>query len=87
MNVTIVDYNSGNISSVINSFKEVAKAKVNIDYNGPDTIFLGYKDTSATAKLLHILKDDKSVENLKEKEKGLASQELLVKVIKIELQE
>ena len=30
MNVTIVDYNSGNISSVINSFKEVAKDKVNI---------------------------------------------------------
>ena len=30
MNVTIVDYNSGNISSVINSFKEVAKGKVNI---------------------------------------------------------
>ncbi|MDA9150583.1 imidazole glycerol phosphate synthase subunit HisH [Candidatus Pelagibacter sp.] len=31
MNVTIVDYNSGNISSVINSFKEVAKHKVNIE--------------------------------------------------------
>ena len=31
MNVTIVDYNSGNISSVINSFKEVAKNKVNIN--------------------------------------------------------
>ena len=30
MKVTIVDYNSGNISSVINSFKEVAKGKVNI---------------------------------------------------------
>ncbi len=30
MNVTIVDYNSGNISSVINSFKEVAKGKVHI---------------------------------------------------------
>ena len=30
MNVTIVDYNSGNISSVINSFKEVAVDKVNI---------------------------------------------------------
>ena len=30
MNVTIVDYSSGNISSVINSFKEVAKDKVNI---------------------------------------------------------
>ena len=30
MNVTIVDYNSGNISSVINSFKEVAEGKVNI---------------------------------------------------------
>ena len=30
MNVTIVDYNSGNISSVINSFKEVAGDKVNI---------------------------------------------------------
>jgi len=31
MNVAIVDYNSGNISSVINSFKEVAKDKVNIE--------------------------------------------------------
>ena len=31
MNVTIVDYNSGNISSVINSFTEVAKNKVNIE--------------------------------------------------------
>ena len=30
MNVAIVDYNSGNISSVINSFSEVAKNKVNI---------------------------------------------------------
>ena len=30
MKVIIVDYNSGNISSVINSFKEVAKDKVNI---------------------------------------------------------
>ena len=30
MNVTIVDYNSGNISSVINSFKEVASDKINI---------------------------------------------------------
>ena len=30
MNVIIVDYNSGNISSVINSFKKVAKDKVNI---------------------------------------------------------
>ena len=31
MDVTIVDYKSGNISSVINSFKEVAKNKVNIE--------------------------------------------------------
>ena len=31
MNVIIVDYNSGNISSVINSFLEVAKDKVNIE--------------------------------------------------------
>ena len=31
MNVTIVDYNSGNISSVINSFNEVANYKVNIE--------------------------------------------------------
>ena len=30
MNVAIVDYNSGNISSVINSFKEAAHDKVNI---------------------------------------------------------
>ena len=31
MNVTIVDYNSGNISSVINSFKEVAKGMINVE--------------------------------------------------------
>ena len=31
MNVTIVDYNSGNISSVVNSFKEVSKNKINIE--------------------------------------------------------
>ena len=31
MNVTIVDYQSGNISSVINSFKEVAKDKIKIE--------------------------------------------------------
>ena len=31
MNITIVDYNSGNISSVVNSFKEVAQNKVNIE--------------------------------------------------------
>tara|TARA_B100001029_G_scaffold79461_1_gene65125 strand:+ start:127 stop:753 length:627 start_codon:yes stop_codon:yes gene_type:complete len=31
MNITIVDYKSGNISSVINSFNEVSKDKVNIE--------------------------------------------------------
>jgi glutamine amidotransferase len=31
MNVTIVDYQSGNISSVINSFTEVSKGKVNLE--------------------------------------------------------
>ena len=31
MNITIVDYNSGNISSVVNSFKEAAQNKVNIE--------------------------------------------------------
>ncbi len=31
MKVTIVDYSSGNISSLINSFKEVAKNKVSIE--------------------------------------------------------
>ena len=31
MKVTIVDYKSGNISSVINSFREVAKDKVNLE--------------------------------------------------------
>ena len=33
MNVTIVDYNSGNISSVVNSFQEVAKDRINIKVN------------------------------------------------------
>ena len=31
MKITIVDYKSGNISSVINSFKEVAKDRVNLE--------------------------------------------------------
>ena len=31
MKLSIVDYKSGNISSVTNSFKEVAKDKVNIE--------------------------------------------------------
>ena len=31
MNVTIVDYQSGNISSVINSFTEVAKGKIKLE--------------------------------------------------------
>ena len=31
MNVTIIDYKSGNISSVINSFKQVAKDNVDIE--------------------------------------------------------
>ena len=31
MNIVIIDYNSGNISSVINSFKEVAQKKINIE--------------------------------------------------------
>ena len=31
MNVTIIDYQSGNISSVINSFKEAAKNKINLE--------------------------------------------------------
>ena len=31
MKLTIVDYNSGNISSVVNSFKEVAQNKFNIE--------------------------------------------------------
>ena len=31
MKVTIVDYNSGNISSVVNSFKEVAKNKIDLE--------------------------------------------------------
>ena len=40
MNVTIVDYNSGNISSVINSFKETAQNKVNIEVTSIFTLSL-----------------------------------------------
>ena len=43
MNVTIVDYNSGNISSVINSFKEVAQNKVNIEVTS-DLAKIKYSD-------------------------------------------
>ena len=40
MNVTIVDYNSGNISSVINSFSEVANEKVNLEVTSIFTLSL-----------------------------------------------
>ena len=40
MNVTIVDYQSGNISSVINSFKEVCKNKCKINVSSDLKIIL-----------------------------------------------
>ena len=40
MKITIVDYNSGNISSVINSFSEVADDKVNIEVTSIFTLSL-----------------------------------------------
>ena len=40
MNVTIVDYQSGNISSVINSFTEVAQGKVNLEVTSRLTLAL-----------------------------------------------
>ena len=50
MNVTIVDYNSGNISSVINSFKAVAKEKVKIEV----TSDLNIIKSSDKLSLIHI---------------------------------
>ena len=48
MDVTIVDYKSGNISSVINSFTEVAKDKVNIEVTSDlDKICLLYTSDAA----------------------------------------
>ena len=38
MNITIVDYNSGNISSVINSFREVGKNKYDIKISSESKI-------------------------------------------------
>ena len=40
MNITIVDYSSGNISSVINSFKEVSKNKCKINVSSDLKIIL-----------------------------------------------
>ena len=40
MNITIVDYSSGNISSVINSFKEVCKNKCKINVSSDLKIIL-----------------------------------------------
>ena len=55
MKVTIVDYSSGNISSVINSFKEVAQNKATIEVTSDlnkikssDKIVLQDKDHSKT---------------------------------------
>ncbi len=59
MKVTIVDYKSGNISSVINSFKEVAKDKVNIEVTSDlnkikssDKVFYQDRDHSKAAWML-----------------------------------
>ena len=38
MNITIVDYNSGNISSVINSFREVGKNRHNINVSSDSKV-------------------------------------------------
>ena len=40
MNITIVDYNSGNISSVINSFKEAVNNKYKINVSSDPKIIL-----------------------------------------------
>jgi len=58
MNVTIVDYQSGNISSVINSFTEVAKGKVNIEVTSDiKKIKLDF--------LLNLNKNEIEIDNLK----------------------
>ena len=72
MNVTIVDYNSGNISSVINSFKEVAKEKIKIEVTSDlnkikssDKIVLPGQG-SLKAVLMHLNSIDGLVDTLNE---------------------
>ena len=70
MKVTIVDYSSGNISSVVNSFKEVAQNKAKIEVrdasdNGGDFIFYIHEqneNADDTLKELMFLKSDKTVD-------------------------
>ena len=56
MNVTIVDYQSGNISSVINSFTEVAKGKVNLEVTSDIKKIKSYAKNSGS-KILTTEKD------------------------------
>ena len=61
MNITIVDYKSGNISSVINSFKEVAKDKVKIEVTSD--INKIYNSILKKKHLVHALKFKNKVGN------------------------
>ena len=67
MNVTIVDYQSGNISSVINSFTEAAKGKVNLEVTSDlNKIKWDMKDISFTSN--RVLSENDVTSLLKKKE-------------------
>ena len=65
MNITIVDYQSGNIRSVINSFIEVAKGKVNIEVTSD------IKKLDSPIRLFYQVKDHLKVVNSLNSIKGL----------------
>ena len=78
MKVTIVDYKSGNISSVINSFKKVAKDEVNITFVGVHPLF--QNQGIASLMVLSLLSRSKeigiSIATLEVKENNLAAKSL-----------
>ena len=61
MNVTIVDYNSGNISSVINSFKEVAKEKIKIEVTSELDKIKSVQDTDLSKGFNNIIQKNKGI--------------------------
>ena len=87
MDVTIVDYKSGNISSVINSFKEVAKDKVNIEVTSDlnkikssDNVLIPRPDTELIVE--QVLKIFKNKSNINLLDIGVGSGCILLSILK-----
>ena len=72
-----ITINTDEFSKAMNKQKDMArsagnfKAKINIDYHGPDTIFLGYEEDSVSALIKNIQSAGKSINKLGDNAEGL----------------